>query len=96
MKTQLQELFEYESDLTNMFDSDVRVAGALLEYIRTNKKDMLEKEKKLKTIDMKFTAEEIEEIRDLICEEMDRTGGNISDNLTNALWNLHNQMKLSL
>ena len=48
------------------------------------------------TIDMKFTAEEIEEIRDLICEEMDRTGGNISDNLTNALWNLHNQMKLSL
>ena len=47
MKTQLQELFEYESDLTNMFDSDVRVAGALLEYIRTNKKDMLEKEKEL-------------------------------------------------
>jgi|TARA_E500000178_G_C16539403_1_gene538092 hypothetical protein len=46
MKTPLQELFEYESDLTNMFDSDVRVAGALLEYIRTNKKDMLEKEKK--------------------------------------------------
>lgn len=46
MKTPLQELFEYESDLTNMFDSDRRVAGALLEYIRTNKKDMLEKEKK--------------------------------------------------
>jgi hypothetical protein len=45
MKTPLQELFEYESDLTNMFDSDVRVAGALLEYIRTNKKDMLETEK---------------------------------------------------
>ena len=44
MKTPLQELFEYESDLTNMFDSDVRVAGALLEYIRNNKKDMLEKE----------------------------------------------------
>ena len=47
MKTQLQELFEYESDLTNMFDSDVRVAGAILEYIRTNKKDMLEKEKEM-------------------------------------------------
>ena len=44
MKTPLQELIQYESDLTNMFDSDVRVAGALLEYIRTNKKDMLEKE----------------------------------------------------
>ncbi len=47
MKTPLQKLFEYESDLTNMFDSDVRVAGAVLEYIRTNKKDMLEKEKKI-------------------------------------------------
>ena len=47
MKTPLQELFEYESDLTNMFDSDVRVAGALLEHIRTNKKDMLEKEKEV-------------------------------------------------
>ena len=45
MKTPLQELFQYESDLTHMFDSDVRVAGAILEYIRTNKKDMLEEEK---------------------------------------------------
>ena len=44
MKTPLQELLQYESDLTNMFDSDVRVAGALLEYIRNNKKDMLIKE----------------------------------------------------
>ena len=48
MKTPLQELFECESDLTNMFDSDVIVAGAILEYIRTNKKDMLKKEKELK------------------------------------------------
>lgn len=47
MKTPLQELIQYESDLTNMFDSDVRVAGAILEYIRTNKKDMLEKEKEM-------------------------------------------------
>ena len=47
MKTPLQELIQYESDLTNMFDSDVRVAGAILEYIRTNKKNMLEKEKEL-------------------------------------------------
>ena len=46
MKTPLQKLFQYESDLTHMFDSDVRVAGAILEYIRTNKKDMLEEEKK--------------------------------------------------
>ena len=47
MKTPLQELIQYESDLTHMFDSDVRVAGAILEYIRTNKKDMLKKEKEL-------------------------------------------------
>jgi len=47
MKTPLQELLQYESDLTNMFDSDVRVAGAILEYIRTNKKDMREKEKEM-------------------------------------------------
>ena len=47
MKTPIQELIQYESDLTHMFDSDVRVAGAILEYIRTNKKDMLEKEKEV-------------------------------------------------
>ena len=47
MKTPLQELFEYESDLTNMFDSDVRVAMALLEHIRTNRNKMLEKEKEM-------------------------------------------------
>ena len=47
MKTPLQELIQYESDLTHMFDSDVRVAGAILEYIRTNKKDMLKKEKEV-------------------------------------------------
>ena len=54
MKTPLQELFEYESDLTNMFDSDVRVARALLEYIRTNKKDMLEKEQTIFNIKEKW------------------------------------------
>ena len=52
MKTPLQELFEYESDLTHMFDSDARVAGAILEYIRSNKKEMLEKEEEF--YDYKF------------------------------------------
>lgn len=47
MKTPLQELFQYESDLTNMFDSDKVVAGAILEYIRTHKEEMLEKEKEV-------------------------------------------------
>ena len=58
MKTPLEELLEYESDLTNMFDSDVRVAGAMLEYIRTNKKDMLEKEKELFNFIKKDTFED--------------------------------------
>ncbi len=42
----MQELLKLESDLTHMFDSDQRVAIALLEHIRNNKKEMLEKEKK--------------------------------------------------
>ena len=45
MKTPLQEILKLESDLTRMFDSDERVAMALLEHIRNNKKEMLEKEK---------------------------------------------------
>ena len=57
MKTPLEELLEYESDLTNMFDSDVRVAGAMLEYIRTNKRDMLEKEQVLFNFIKKDTFE---------------------------------------
>lgn len=40
----MQELLKLESDLTHMFDSDQRVAMALLEHIRNNKKEMLEKE----------------------------------------------------
>ena len=47
MKTPLQELFEYESDLTNMFDSDVRVGLAILDFIRNSKDEMLLKEKEL-------------------------------------------------
>ena len=46
MKTQLQQLLKLESDLTNMFDSDYKVAMSLLEYIRTNRDTMLENEKK--------------------------------------------------
>ena len=45
MKTPLQEILKLESDLTHMFDSDQRVAMALLEHIRNNKKEMLEKDK---------------------------------------------------
>lgn len=45
MKTPIQELMQLESDLTHMFDSDKRVAMAILEHIRNNKKEILEKEK---------------------------------------------------
>lgn len=45
MKTPIQELLKLESDLTHMFDSDQRVAMAILEHIRNNKKEILEKEK---------------------------------------------------
>ena len=47
MKTAIQELLKLESDLTRMFDSDERVAMALLEHIRNNKKEMLEKEREV-------------------------------------------------
>ena len=43
--TPLQEILKVEADLTLMFDSDERVAMALLEHIRTNRKEMLDKEK---------------------------------------------------
>lgn len=43
--TPIQELVKLESDLTHMFDSDQRVAMALLEHLRINRKEMLEKEK---------------------------------------------------
>lgn len=45
--TPLQELLKLESDLTHMFDSDQRVAMALLEYIRENRSKMHEKEKEV-------------------------------------------------
>jgi hypothetical protein len=46
-QTPLQEFLKLESDLTHMFDSDQRVAMALLEKIRTDRKALLEKEKEV-------------------------------------------------
>jgi len=45
MKTVMQELLQVESDLTRMFDSDLRVAMMMLEHLRANKTKILEKEK---------------------------------------------------
>ena len=45
MKTPLQELLNYTTDLLHTFDSEQRVAMAILEHIRNNKKAMLDKER---------------------------------------------------
>jgi hypothetical protein len=44
-KTPLQKILEYEKELTYMFDSDVRVGLALLEYIRENSVKYSEEER---------------------------------------------------
>jgi hypothetical protein len=45
MKTPVQELLNYTTDLLHTFDSEQRVAMAVLDYLKTNKKALLEKEK---------------------------------------------------
>ena len=45
--TPLQELIKLESYLTRIFDSDHRVAMAILDYIRNNKKSLIQKEKEV-------------------------------------------------
>ena len=45
MKTPIQQLLDYTTDLLLTFDSEERVAMAVLDYLKTNKKAMLEKEK---------------------------------------------------
>jgi hypothetical protein len=47
MKTPMHELLDFELELTRMFDSDERVAMAILDKIRTTRKEMLEKEKEV-------------------------------------------------
>ena len=47
MKTPLQQLLDYTTDLLHTFDSEERVALAVLDYLKTNKKSMLEKEKEV-------------------------------------------------
>lgn len=43
--TPIRELLKWESDLTQMFDSDHRVAMALLDHLRTNRNKLLEDER---------------------------------------------------
>jgi hypothetical protein len=43
--TKIQELLKLESDLTQMFDSDQRVAMALLQFIRENRSSLLENDR---------------------------------------------------
>jgi hypothetical protein len=42
--TPIQEIIEWESSLSQMFDSDERIAMAILQKIRTERNEMLEKE----------------------------------------------------
>jgi hypothetical protein len=43
--TPIRELIKLESDLTNMFDSDARIAMAILNHIRSNKKQLIEQDR---------------------------------------------------
>ncbi len=43
----MQELLNYTTDLLHTFDSEQRVAMAVLDYLKTNKKALLEKEKEV-------------------------------------------------
>lgn len=47
MKTPIQELLAYTADLLHTFDSEERVAMAVLDYLQSNKDAMLEKEKEM-------------------------------------------------
>ena len=60
----LKDIIELEAKLTQMFDSDQRVAMALLEHIRNNKKAMLEKDK-----DVIINAYEVSHISMMTAEQ---------------------------
>ena len=47
MKTPVQEILNYTTDLLHTFDSEQRVAMAVLDYLKTNKKALLEKEREV-------------------------------------------------
>lgn len=46
LTTPLREIIEFETSCSYMFDSDHRIAMALLDYVRKNKTEFLEKERK--------------------------------------------------
>ena len=60
----IKDIIELETKLTHMFDSDQRVAMALLEHIRNNKKAMLEKDK-----DVIINAYEVSHISMMTAEQ---------------------------
>ena len=72
MKTPMQELLDFESELTRMFDSDERVAMAILDRIRTSRKQMLEKEKEVMCDFAKLYLYDDDLIDDIVrtCEEL--------------------------
>ena len=68
----MQELLDFESELTRMFDSDERVAMAILDRIRTSRKQMLEKEKEVMCDFAKLYLYDDDLIDDIVrtCEEL--------------------------
>lgn len=63
--TPLQKLIKLESVLTHMFDSDHRVAMAILDYIRKYKKSLIEHEREMTKAEMKWVLDEyLRHIRD--------------------------------
>lgn len=76
MKTPLQELLEWESNLSQMFDSDQRIAMAVLTYIRDNREEMIEKENKLIKITGVLTGEDAERLNKMV-EENNKKKGSI-------------------
>jgi len=68
MKTAIQQILELESDLTRMFDSDYRVGLAILDYIRENKKELLEKDR-VQIIEAFKSGELLPSLENLSAEE---------------------------
>lgn len=76
MKTPLQELLEWESNLSQMFDSDQRIAMAVLTYIRDNREEMIEKENKLIKTTGVLMGEDAERFNKMV-EENNKKKGSI-------------------
>jgi len=58
--TPLQKIIEFETSCSYMFDSDARIAMALLDYVRQNKHQFLKEERERLLINLMKNDEENE------------------------------------